>query len=100
VVATVVSGHRKHDHRTGHIDDELVDHEPSALESVETRLRQSGVAFECRRLEGTSAARALHEAAEETGAALLVVGASRRSAAGRVVLLGGGVIFVLTLPVA
>jgi nucleotide-binding universal stress UspA family protein len=92
IVATVDAGHRaRHDHRTGHIDDDLVADAGSAAESVEARLKDAGVALECRRLQGTSAARALHEAAEELGAALLVVGASRQSAAGRAVVGSTGV---------
>jgi nucleotide-binding universal stress UspA family protein len=92
IVATVDAGHHaRHDHRTGHIDDDLVADSATAVESVEARLKDAGVAVECRRLQSSSAARALHEAAEESGAALLVVGASRRSAAGRAVVGSTGV---------
>src|SRR4051812_8733480 len=85
IVVTVDGGHhRRHDHRTGHIDEDLgADAAAAALEPVEAGLKEAGVAFEFRRLQGSSAARALHEAAEESGAALMVVGASRRSAIGR-----------------
>jgi nucleotide-binding universal stress UspA family protein len=86
IVATVDAGHhREHDHRTGHIDEDLPADAASALEPVEARLKEAGVSCEFRRLQSTSAARALHEAAEESGAALLVVGASRRSAVRRAV---------------
>src|SRR3954454_7519420 len=87
IVASVDgSHHRRHDHRSGHIDDDLVADVPPTPEPVEARLRQAGLAFELRRLQSTSAARALHEAAEESGAALLVVGASRGSAVGHAVV--------------
>ncbi len=92
IVATVDGGHhRTHDHRTGHIDEDLITDADPAMESVETRLKEAGVEPEFRRLQSTSAARALHEAAEESSAALLVVGASRRSAVGRAVAGSTGV---------
>src|SRR3954462_15523027 len=85
LVVTVDAGHhRRHDHRTGHIDDDLAAGNDHALEPVVGKLKESGVTAEFRRVQSTSAARALHEAAEESGAALLVVGASRRSSLSRV----------------
>jgi nucleotide-binding universal stress UspA family protein len=92
IVASVDAVHHtRHDHRTGHIDDDLTGDSADALKSVETMLEGAGVAVEYRRMHGTSAARALHEAADDSGAALLVVGASRRSAVGRAVAGSTGV---------
>jgi nucleotide-binding universal stress UspA family protein len=54
------------------------------LDTLEQDLQSHGVALGCVELEHTSAARALHEAAEREGAALLVVGSTRRGALGRV----------------
>ena len=63
---------------------------PTTTSSPTARRRSSarpgagaaGRRSECRKLQGTSAARALHEAAEAEDAGLLVVGSSRRGAAG------------------
>jgi nucleotide-binding universal stress UspA family protein len=55
-----------------------------ALQALEQELAGQGDA-ECRKLLGSSAARALHEAAEAEDAGLLVVGSSRRGPLGRVV---------------
>jgi nucleotide-binding universal stress UspA family protein len=64
--------------------EELVPDCSEALAAVEGDLREQGVAAECRRLRGPSAARALHEAAEAEDAGLLVVGSTTRGAVGRV----------------
>jgi nucleotide-binding universal stress UspA family protein len=68
------------------IDEDLVADCTQAIEQLEQRLKAAGVDAECRKLRGTSAARALHEAAESEGAGLLVIGSSRRGAAGRVLM--------------
>lgn len=84
VVVTVDAGHhRRHEHRTGHIDEDLPADAGDAPETVAASLKELGVQCEFRRAQSTSAARGLHEAAEEIGAALLVVGASRQSALSR-----------------
>jgi nucleotide-binding universal stress UspA family protein len=57
---------------------------PEGGESVEHLQAELGGDVECRPLPGTSAARALHEAAEEFGAGLLVVGSTGRGGVGRV----------------
>jgi nucleotide-binding universal stress UspA family protein len=64
-------------------DDLLADCAP-AVEEIELELRPLGIKVDCVRLQSTSAARALHETADEMDAGLLVVGSSRRSGAGRV----------------
>jgi len=91
VVATVEAGHSGHDHKTGHIDDDLAAETTGATDPVKLRLEETGVLAEFRSLQSSSAARALHEAAEESNAGLLVVGASRRSAVGRAVAGSTGV---------
>jgi nucleotide-binding universal stress UspA family protein len=63
----------------GRTDEDLVADCGDALAQVEAELRTDGAPVECRKLEGTTAARALHELAESEGAALLVVGAGRES---------------------
>jgi nucleotide-binding universal stress UspA family protein len=67
-------------------DEDLVSDCSAALAAVETELGQEGIRFECRKLRGTTAARALHEEAEKIDAGLLVVGSRRKSIAERIVL--------------
>jgi nucleotide-binding universal stress UspA family protein len=67
-------------------DEDLLTDCTDAIERIEAELRTGGVTFECRKLSSTSAAKALHEAADELDAGLLVVGSSRRSAPERVLL--------------
>lgn len=69
----------------GQVDEDLLAVCTPAVEQVEAEQKASGVQFECRKLSSTSAARALHEAAEEEDAGLLVVGSAGRSSVGRVV---------------
>jgi nucleotide-binding universal stress UspA family protein len=66
-------------------DNDLVADCTQALATLERELSAAGVSAECRKLQSTSAARALHEAAEAEDAGLLVVGSSRRGPLGRVV---------------
>jgi nucleotide-binding universal stress UspA family protein len=54
------------------------------VEEIKLELETYGIQAGCEVLIGTSAAKALHEAAEERRAGLLVVGSSRRGARGRV----------------
>ena len=68
----------------GVVEDQLEHDAGEPLDHLADELRQQGVNVECRSLAGTSAARALHEAAEESGAGLLVVGSTERGAIGRV----------------
>jgi len=67
-------------------DAELLEDCTPALEQIAQALQEAGIAAECRRLLGTSAAHALQEAAEAEGAALLVVGSTNRGAVGRVLI--------------
>src|SRR3954469_25104353 len=69
----------------GQPDNDLVADCTQALAALEAELSAAGVSAECRKLQSTSAARALHEAAEAEDAGLLVVGSSRRGPLGRVV---------------
>jgi nucleotide-binding universal stress UspA family protein len=59
-----------------HVDEELLPDCAQVVGEVEAELQSAGVAAECRALDGTSAARVLHETAEREGAGLLVVGAT------------------------
>jgi nucleotide-binding universal stress UspA family protein len=61
----------------GQMDEDLVLDCSEALAEVEPELRTHGIAYECRRLEGHSAAQALQEAAQAERVALLVVGTGR-----------------------
>lgn len=54
------------------------------VEEIRLELEPYGIDADCKILFGTSAAKALHEAAEETDAGLLVVGSSRHGTRGRV----------------
>ena len=80
VVASVGSGAAAHDAR---VEEDLIDGAGGALEELQRDLDAEGVAVETVELESTSAARALHEAAEERDAGLLVVGSTGRGAVGR-----------------
>jgi len=66
-------------------DEELVVDASDALDEVKRALEPEGIPVECFELANTSAARALHEAAEAEDAGLLVVGSTRRGPVGRVV---------------
>jgi nucleotide-binding universal stress UspA family protein len=68
----------------GQIDEDLLRDCTEMIDALEADLTAAGISVSCRKLQSTSAARALHEAAEEDDAGLLVVGSSRRSSAGRV----------------
>jgi nucleotide-binding universal stress UspA family protein len=65
-------------------DADLVDDCSAAIARVEADLNDQGLTVSCRVLHATSAARALHQAAEEEDAGLLVVGSTNRSRIGRV----------------
>lgn len=65
-------------------DEDLVADASGVLGEVRRDLDGEGISVECRELENTSAARALHEAGEAEDAGLLVVGSTRRGAVGRV----------------
>jgi nucleotide-binding universal stress UspA family protein len=67
---------------TAELDDDLVADCTPALDEVADELEPAGIPVECRKIRGTSVARALHETAEAEDAGLLVVGASRARAAG------------------
>jgi nucleotide-binding universal stress UspA family protein len=68
----------------GAVEEQLADTPKESLDHLEKELRRQRAGVECRVLPGTSAARALHEAAEEFGAGLLVLGSTDRGAIGRV----------------
>src|SRR4051812_13487461 len=68
------------------VDEDLVADCTEAVETLGRDLGATGIDAECRRLRGTSAPRALHEAAEAEDAALLVVGSSRHGGGGRVLM--------------
>jgi nucleotide-binding universal stress UspA family protein len=67
----------------GIVEEHLGDSGDDALDHIASELRSQGVTAECRVLPGTSAPRALHEAADEFDAGLLVVGSSEHGAHGR-----------------
>jgi nucleotide-binding universal stress UspA family protein len=67
------------------IEEQLDEGWGETMDHLAEELRDQGVDADCRSLSGTSAARALHEAAEELGAGLLVVGSTERGGIGRVV---------------
>jgi nucleotide-binding universal stress UspA family protein len=67
----------------GQADEDLVADCTESLAALEAELSAAGVSAECRKLRSTSAARALHEAAEAEEAGLLVVGSGRRGPLGR-----------------
>ena len=68
------------------MEEQLADDAAEPLEHLKRRLSADGVRAECRALPGTSAPRALHQAAEEFDVGLLVVGSTDRGGVGRVLL--------------
>ena len=67
----------------GQMEEDLAEEGAAALEQLQRELDSDEAAATYRELQGTSAARALHEAAEQQEAGLLVVGSTRRAALGR-----------------
>jgi nucleotide-binding universal stress UspA family protein len=67
-------------------EEQLADDAAEPLDHLRRRLSGEGVTAEYRALPGTSAPRALHNAAEEFDAGLLVVGSTDSGAVGRVLL--------------
>ena len=84
VAAVHSSGTGRGDVRAGVVEEQLEEGPGESLSQLADELRQQGIDVDCRSLAGTSAARALHEAAEELGAGLLVVGSTERGGIGRV----------------
>jgi nucleotide-binding universal stress UspA family protein len=76
----IVASVRAHTEAAGHAEELAPDAAP-ALEELKPDLDAK---VELREVQGTSAARALHETAEAEGAGLLLVGSTRRGAVGRV----------------
>jgi nucleotide-binding universal stress UspA family protein len=70
--------------RVGVLDEALAGGAGEALEELEAELLAEGVSAQFRELQGLSAARSLHEAAEAEGAGMLVVGSAERGVLGRV----------------
>jgi nucleotide-binding universal stress UspA family protein len=68
----------------GVLDEGMTRDATEQLDTLMDELAPEGVWVKTRELRGTSAARALHEAAEELGAGLLVVGSTRRGELGRI----------------
>jgi nucleotide-binding universal stress UspA family protein len=61
-----------------HVDEDLLPDCTDVVAELDAELQSAGVDVQCRALEGTTAARALHEAAEREGAGLVVVGVTDR----------------------
>jgi nucleotide-binding universal stress UspA family protein len=80
VVASVGAGGGEH------AEDDLRHPAGAALEELQRNVDAEGVNLQCVELASSSAARALHEAAEERDAGLLVVGSTNRGSAGRVLV--------------
>src|SRR5512132_2641824 len=85
IVATVHSSGAELDAvAAGVVEEQLEEGPRESLEHLADELGQQGINADCRLLPGRSAARALHEAAEEFGAGLLIVGSTQRAGIGRV----------------
>jgi nucleotide-binding universal stress UspA family protein len=87
VVASVHAGNPiqgvfSHDD-SAQVDEDLVADCREVLSELDDELKAAGVAVRCMPLASTTAARALHDAAEREDAGLLVVGSSNRSTPGR-----------------
>jgi nucleotide-binding universal stress UspA family protein len=70
----------------GQADRDLLADCTAALDGLAQELSAAGVRAECRKLQSTSAARALHELAEAEDARLLVIGSSRHGTVGRALM--------------
>ncbi len=87
VVASVGSGAGAEEESAGgRVEEDLVPTTAGPLDALQRDLDAEGVAVESVELNNTSAARALHEAAEERDAGLLVVGSTDRGTVGRVLV--------------
>jgi nucleotide-binding universal stress UspA family protein len=86
LIVAAVQGSPPNLHRAnaGIVDAKLKEGRGVSLDRLADELRQQGIDADCQSLTGTSAASALHEAAEELGAGLLVVGSTERAGIGRV----------------
>jgi nucleotide-binding universal stress UspA family protein len=85
IVATADAAHPASDGvAMAQLQEDLLADASEALARVGEDLEPEGVAIEVRRLQSTSAARALYETAEAEDAGLLVVGSTRRGAVGRI----------------
>jgi nucleotide-binding universal stress UspA family protein len=85
VIASVCAGSAVRDgSAAGRLDEDLAADASGALDEVDRELDSEDIAVEFRQIDNTSAARALHEAAEAQDAGLLVVGSTTRGAIGRV----------------
>jgi nucleotide-binding universal stress UspA family protein len=85
IVATVEAARPESDGAwAAGLEQDLLADASAALARVGADLEPEGIAIECRRLQSTSAARALYETAESVDAGLLVVGSTRRGAVGRI----------------
>jgi nucleotide-binding universal stress UspA family protein len=84
IIGTVYSGAEAAG-KFGHelVDEDLGTETGESLEHLERELRSEGVRVETHGLQGTSAAKGLHEAAEEFDAGLLVLGSTQRGGVGR-----------------
>ena len=72
VVGCVCAG-KIHERPAGQVEEDLAEEAAAALEQLQRELETDEAAVTYRELQGTSAARALHEAAEQQDAGLLVV---------------------------
>lgn len=85
VIASACAGAVARERRVAaRLDEDLATDASGALDEVKGELENEGIAVDYRELDNTSAARALHEAAEAQDAGLLVVGSTNRGAIGRV----------------
>ena len=85
VIASVCAGAAARERGdAGRLDEDLATDASGALNEVKRELEPEGIAVDYKELDNTSAARALHEAAEAQDAGLLVVGSTNRGAIGRV----------------
>jgi nucleotide-binding universal stress UspA family protein len=82
MVVSVEVGHLLHSPE--HVDDDLLADCSQPVNEMAAELTAAGIRVDCRKIQGTSAAKALHRAAEEENAGLIVVGSSHRSETGRV----------------
>ena len=68
------------------LEEEATEADQVGIDGLRRRLADEGIDAEIRVLHGHSAPRALHDAAEETGAGLLVVGSTARGDVGRMAI--------------
>src|SRR5436190_3062473 len=86
IIAIVASAGKQQSVGRPLLEEEATEADHVGLDGLRRRLEDEGIDAEVRVLHGHSAPRALHDAAEKTGAGLLVIGSTNRGQSGRMAI--------------